>query len=242
MQPRMTPTPYWPSDPGGSPQSHSQAGPVSYPQAPPSVYDPADRRAGLLGNSYLDAQYIFLTAPTTLEIANPLHGVRGTINAPVTWGPEVDRFFFQDVFVSARHLGMTADIPGTFSPAELEVDWNSWAIGTTFFADVTPSFRPFIQLGYLRDDIRAQGQSAVRYLEHRDSLNSLLLNVGGEFDLTDDLGARIALEIDNADIGGSFFTFEQIYWCTPDIFLRAGVIGNVDATTIGAIIGGGVAF
>ena len=242
MSPNQTPGRYWADDLAGSGHSHSRAGHVSYSQASPDVADPADKRAGLLGSSYLDAQYVFLSAPSDLEYSNSFQGVRGTVNTPILWDPEVQDFFFQDVFVSGRHLGMTTEIPNTFPLAELEADWNSWAIGTTIFADVTPSFRPFIQLGYLRDDIRVQGQSAVVYLEERDSLNSLLLNLGSEFDITDNLGGRITLELDNRDLGDSFFTLEQIYWCTPNVFLRGGLIGDIGGTTIGAVLGGGVSY
>jgi hypothetical protein len=209
---------------------------------PPRVSDPAEKRAGLLGSSYLDAQYLFLSAPTSWEYANPFYGVRVTVNSPIAWDPDVQDFFFQDIFVSSRHLGMTTDIPGTFPPAEIEADWTSWGGGTTIFADVTPSFRPFIQLGYLRDDIRAQGQSSALHFEMKDSQSSLLLNVGSEFDITDNLGARIALELDHTDFSDSFFTLEQIYWCTPHLLLRGGIVGDIGGTTIGAALGGGVAF
>jgi hypothetical protein len=242
MQQGFSPEP----DRSSAPASAGQAGFASYPSAANQPYsrvsDPKEERAGLLGSSYLDVQYVFLTAPTDLEYANPFHGVRGTVNTPILWGEDVEEYFSQDVFFSARHLGMTADIPGTFPPAKMDVDWNTWSIGTTLFFDVTPSFRPFIQLGYVRSDISVEGKSAVAFMEIEDSQDALLVNIGSEFDLTDSLAARIALDIDAPDFGGSFFTVEQIYWCTPEIFIRGGVIGDVDATTIGAVIGGGVAF
>ncbi len=177
-----------------------------------------------------------------LQVRDSFHGVRGTVNEPIPWGPEVDRLFYQDVFVSGRHLRMEVRVPGSSPPAELEADWNSWAIGTTFFADVTPSFRPFIQLGFRKDDISIEGRSALQHIETKESDTSLLMNLGSEIDLTDNLGARIAFELDHADIGGSFLTIEPIYWCTPNIFLRGGVIGDIDATTIGFLCGGGMAF
>ncbi len=217
----------------GSFVQSSESGHARYFSEPPENVSLREQRAGLLGSNYVDEQYIIMSAPN-FDVGNTdrVQGFRTSLNLSVPWISEQQDIVHQDVFISARHLGLGAQMPGV----DVDIEVDHWAIGTTLFLEVNSFLRPFVQIGYEREQSQIDMQSGFASLQLKESDDLLLLIIGGEIDLSDNVALRLSFERD------SLFMGELIAWLNPNFFLRLGLVGDFDSDSYGSILGGGVTF
>ncbi len=201
-------------------------------------------RAGLLGRGYVEGQFIYIDAPEEIEqLDDSLTGFRASANVPMPWINEFQTMIFQDAFISTRRLGISGTLPELGTGGEFASSTADWAIGTTLFADVTPVFRPFVQMGYQKtiDKVRMHGFGNT--FKEKDVTDEFMLNFGAEYDFTDSTAVRVTIFSELEDqFDESFYTAELIHWLHPHIFLRGGLVGDLRNEIIGTVVGGGFAF
>jgi hypothetical protein len=79
-------------------------------------------------------------------------------------------------------------------------------------------------------------QSSFASFQLKESDDFLLLIIGGEIDLSDNVALRLSFEFDSLAMG------ELIAWLNPNIFLRLGLVGDFDSESYGSVFGAGVTF
>jgi hypothetical protein len=200
-------------------------------------------QSGLLGRAYIDGQYISLVTPEELEeFTSTMPGFRTSLNIPAPWNNRLPTFLSQDIFISARHLEMsgTTDVAGLALSMESEID--NWAVGTTLFTTIDNTFHPFVQIGYDFQRFEFQSSSILGTFSEAEDDHRFLCVPGFEIDITTDLGLRFGTELDFEDMSSSIMTTELVYWLTPNIFARGGLINDVEWEAYGGLIGGGIAY
>lgn len=193
--------------------------------------------AGVLGRSYLDGQYIHLSAPDEVaEMLDAINGFRSTINVAVPWKSETAPLS-QDIFVSYRYL--QAD--GGFGGFGFDTSLSDLMIGTTLFTSVGSFVRPFLQVGYDQSQTSVEMTMGRFHFEDTDRDSALLLVAGTEIDLSADLALRLAADLDFDPFEDTILTAELVYWLGDHVFLRGGGLVTVEGEMPGFLIGGGIA-
>lgn len=192
-------------------------------------------RAGLLGQSYLDARFMWLSPPHNGFVDPDSFKVGlASLNLPIAWPKDETSLFHQDMFVEFMYLANGENIPGLSLDQEL-IDG---AIGTTLFADATDWCRPFLQVGgrYRQSSISLQGPIVNFRRTIREYDTIALLRGGAEFDLAHNLALRIAAG--NEQLA----TAELISWPSPRTFFRLGGVMEFDVHSYGFLAGVGFTY
>jgi hypothetical protein len=200
------------------------------------------QHAGLLGKNYLDAQYMFAMPPSDFEDEmDPLHGFRTSLNVASPWASDSSSPLAQDLFASFRLYQTRAFDPA--GPAELDLQAHDISLGTTLFAQVFQSARPFVQLGlqFTQTDMEIF-LPGVFHFEETDRDTNLLMVAGCEFDLAQSTALRIAAELAFDPFNDTTLSAELIHWLNEHCFIRCGGMVTANAEMPGLLAGGGFAF
>ncbi|MFO1001342.1 MAG: hypothetical protein U0936_13435 [Planctomycetaceae bacterium] len=192
-------------------------------------------RAGLLGQSYLDARFMWLSPPHNGFVDGDSVKVGlASLNLPIAWPNDETSLFHQDMFVEFMYLANGDKIPGV----RLDHELIQGAIGTTLFADATDWCRPFLQVGgsYRQDSVNVNSPIIHFQKATREYDMKLLLRGGAEFDLAQNLAFRIAAG--NEQLA----TAELITWPSPRIFFRLGGVMEFDVHSYGGLAGVGFTY
>ncbi len=200
-------------------------------------------QAGLLGRAYIDAQYISLVTPEEFEVfGDTMPGFRTSLNLPAPWQNRLPSFLFQDVFLSARHLGISGTIDFLGNPFSMDTEIDNWVIGTTLYGSFDSTVRPFVQVGYDHQTVEIEMTGFGQTFFERDHESKFFCSPGIEIDMTSSVAFRMATEIDFEEFDSSVMTSELIFWVTGNLFVRGGLINDVEWETYGGLIGGGLAY
>jgi hypothetical protein len=220
------------------------------PSAAVAQQDAADfseAHPGLLGLSYLESQFVSIRSPKDLRaFDNDINGMSAMLNVPAPWTTTLPDFLGQDLFVSSEILQLEGSSRASGFHADLELTVSSVSAGITTFANVTSDIRPFVQLGYSG----AVSESRVHFpplpalsTDDTDFDGAWVVNPGVELDITDQLAWRTVLEVETEErFEDSFYRSELVMWPTEWLYVRSGVVGDVDGELIGGLVGGGIAW
>jgi|GEM_PF-5700136 len=200
------------------------------------------RHAGLLGKNYVDGQYLLAMPPSDIEDEmDPLQGFRTSLNVASPWASDSNSPLAQDLFASFRMFQTDASIPAL--PAEFDLQAHEITLGTTLFAQVFASARPFVQLGWqmTQTDVEITAPGGFRF-EDRDRESGLLLVTGCEFDVAQTTALRLAAELVFDPFEDTVISAELIHWLNEHCFIRGGGMVAIDAEMPGLLVGGGFAF
>ncbi|MHC4877003.1 MAG: hypothetical protein ACYTGL_10935 [Planctomycetota bacterium] len=196
--------------------------------------------AGLLGRAYVQARYAHLEVsdPEISAIDDSLQGFDVTFNAPIPWMAELIPSIGSDIFFNYED----AELSGPFLGGNIEVHGRSYQTGTSLYTNPFGSVRPFVQLGVEYNDYKLTATNGSASFSHRDDDTDLLLNVGVEADLHEQVSCRLTIDVDTDEFDDSEFLPDLIVWPHENLFLRAGAIIPFDGDDFGALAGGGIAF
>jgi hypothetical protein len=190
-------------------------------------------RAGLLGQSYLDAQFMLLSGPDDDFVdTDPVKGGRSSLNLPIPWPGDASSLFHQDMFLELQYL----HIGGSAPMSEVDLELTTGTIGTTLFADTTDWFRPFLQLGWTYNRSLASITGMIINTHQREDDHDLLIRGGAEFDLSHNAALRFAAGNDQ------YATAELIVWPSPRTFFRLGGVMEFDVDIYGGLAGVGFTY
>lgn len=200
-------------------------------------------QAGLLGRAYIDGQYISLVTPEEFEVfGDTMPGFRTSLNFPAPWQNRLPSFLYQDVFLSARHIGISGTIDVLGNPFSMDTEIDNWVIGTTIYGSFDSTVRPFVQIGYDHQTVEIEMTGLGQTFFERDHEEKFFCSPGIEIDLMSNIAFRMATEIDFEEFKSSIMTSELIFWMTRNLFVRGGLINDVEWETYGGLIGGGLAY
>jgi hypothetical protein len=200
-------------------------------------------QSGLLGRAYADAQYISLVTPDEFDaISETMPGYRGSVNLPAPWTVLLPDFLKQDIFISGRHLGFSGSMNLAGFALSVDAELDEWVVGTTLFTTIDTTFHPFVQVGYNHQTSQMNFSSIFGKMSEVDTEDRLFVAPGFEIDITSELALRFATELDFDEVPASIMTTELIFWFSPHLFARGGLMNEVDFETYGGVIGGGIAF
>lgn len=190
-------------------------------------------RAGLLGQAYIDAQFMLLSPPDDdIVDADPVRGGRSSLNLPIPWLREESSLFHQDMFLEFQYL----HIGGTAPMSEVDLELTTGTIGTTLFADTTDWFRPFLQLGWSYNRSSTSITGMIVNTHQRENDHDFLIRGGAEFDLSHNAALRFAAGNDE------YATAELIVWPSPRMFFRLGGVMEYDVDIYGGLAGVGFTY
>lgn len=190
-------------------------------------------RAGLLGQSYLDAQFMLLSAPDDDAINfDPAKGARSSLNFPIPWPKDASSLFHQDMFLEFQYLS----VEGTVPLADVGLQLTTGTVGTTLFVDTTDWFRPFLQLGWSYNHTSTSVDGIVLNFDEDEDDQNLLIRGGGEFDLSPNTALRLSAGNDQ------YANAELILWPSPRTFFRLGGVMEFDVHIYGGIAGVGFTY
>lgn len=207
-------------------------------------YDPLRDDPGLLGRHFLEGQFVILRSPDELRpLDKSIKGFSTTLNVQAGWSKYLPENMGQDVYVSM--LGMEYGGSGDFGfgATTISADMRQFNAGLTSYLYLTEDVRPFVQTGISQEVVDIAIDTPMFSFSDSEIDTRFIINPGVEIDLTEQIAWRSVLEIDSDDASdSSMYRSELIVWPKSWLYLRGGVVGDVEGDTVGGIIGGGIAW
>ena len=232
------------------------AGPIM-PLVSPSDSGFQATHQGLLGKSYLGAQYVHFSTddPVLRNFADETSGTRVELNLPFsrilqTPGAAWDVFARLETFDFSGTFPANGIAPG--SPAvSTNMDWLAYEVGVNVYTETWHQhIRPFAGMMLRQAEITADlRRNGVLESAFDEDDGFVYFQLGVELDLTQGLASRTTLEL-NTDGNLRHFTddpsdvhleSELILWLPANLFLRGGLATNLDGSA-GFVAGGGLGF
>jgi hypothetical protein len=209
-------------------------------EVPDSFIECDKSESGLLGRRYVDIQYLQLDGSSGLaEMSSKVKGFSTTFNVPAAWNSKLPEFLGQDVFIAS--VGMNAR--GSDGGISVDADFRSFTTGLNSYLYLSDTVRPFLQTGISTQFVAADISAGPFSLSVGDMETRFALNPGLEVYITKKIAWRSILEVDTKGrFDESLYRSELIYWATDKIFVRGGLIGDVQNDTMGGILGAGFAW
>lgn len=207
-------------------------------------YEPLRDDPGLLGRHFLEGQFVILRPPDELRpIDRSIKGFSTTLNVQAGWSKYLPENMGQDVYVSM--LGMEYGGSGDFGfgTTTISTEMRQFNAGLNSYLYLTEDIRPFVQTGISQEIVDISVDTPMFSFSDSEIETRFIINPGVEIDLTEQIAWRSVLEIDSDDASdSSMYRSELIVWPKSWLYLRGGVIGDVEGDTVGGIIGGGIAW
>jgi len=205
---------------------------------------PFDDEPGLLGRHFLEGQFIMLRTPSEFRaIDSSMTGFSSTLNVPTPWNDILPETIGQDLFASA--LGLDFGGHGSFAGAMIDVgaELRSASAGINTYVYLTNDIRPFVQFGVTYEASTIHLSDGGFSFDATDLDARILVNPGVELDLTDQLALRTTFDLDTkGSLEDALYRVELIGWLTPWLYVRGGILGDVEGDTVGGLIGAGIAW
>ncbi len=209
-----------------------------------SGYAPLDDDPGLLGRHFLEGQFAILRSPDEIRpLDKSIKGYTTTLNMPVGWNKYLPENMGQDVFVSMVSLDYGGSGDFGFGQTSVSADMRQFTVGLNSYLYLTEDIRPFVQTGITHEIVDIAVATPMFSFTDAEIDTRFVINPGVEIDLTEQIAWRSVLEIDSDDASdSSMYRSELIVWPKSWLYLRGGIVGDVEGDTVGGLIGGGIAW